>query len=310
MGKIRQCQDRDAAVVDYQLFELPELEYALRGPKPASLKPGRFASIIGAAQSFGVLARRPFAYRLEEVTGLPFLNLAVSGASPPLYLENPSYIDYANRSLFAIVQVMGARASSNSYFETRHGKNMMRPRGSTLPFIPGDAAFRKMMEYEPEALVAAVTGELRANWTKEMIQLLTRIKVPKILLWISKRKPDYAESFDRFENLAGVFPQFVNSRMIEEIRDFADAYVEVTSNRGMPHRLTSKDTGEPVAIDAAPGRPGRTEENYFPSPEIHEDVFLATLPAIETIIAGLERRHASTAGTARSGQARRLEGVE
>jgi hypothetical protein len=285
MSKIVQYQGRDAAVVDYELFELPELEYTLRGPQPTSLDNRHYAAVIGAGQSFGVLVRDPYVHKLQRAIGFPFLNLSVGGSAPGLYLRNPAYLDYVNRSRFCIVQVLSARGSENSYFEARHGKNMLRPRGSKLPFVPGDTAFEKMIEHEPPALVRAVIGEVRANWIREMIQLLAKIHVPKILLWFSKRTPDYREGRYSYKAMAGVFPQFVNRWMVNEVMGFADQYVEVVTSRGMPHILLDRSTDLPIEVFLGDAKVRQTVNTYYPSPEMHEDAFAQLLPALQSVIA-------------------------
>ena len=293
MTKITQYQGRDAAVVDYDLFELPELEYKLRGPKPPSLANRQYATVFGAGQSFGVLVRDPYVHRLQRAIGFPFLNLSVGGSAPGLYLRNPAYIDYANRSRFCIVQLLSARGSHNSYFETRHGKNMLRPRGSKLPFVPGDTAFQKMIDHEQPALVRAVIGELRANWIRETIQLLARIEVPKILLWFSKRTPDYQAGSNDYKAMAGVFPQFVNRDMVNEVIGFADQYVEVVTSRGMPHVLTDKTTEAPIDVLLGDAKVQQSVNTYYPSPEMHEDAFTQLLPALQSVIGAktVRRKH-------------------
>lgn len=292
-SKIVQYQGRDAAVVDYELFELPELEYTLRGPRPASLEPRQYAAVLGAGQSFGVLVRDPYVHMLQRAIGFPFLNLSVGGSAPGLYLRNPAYLDYVNRSRFCIVQVQSARGSESSYFEARHGKNMLRPRGSTLPFVPGDTAFEKMIEHEPPALVRAVIGEIRANWIREMIQLLARVEVPKILLWFSKRTPEYREGQDSYKAMAGVFPQFVNRAMLDEVVGFADQYVEVVTSRGMPHLLLDKATGQPIEVFLGDAKVRQSVNTYYPSPEMHEDAFARLLPALPSVIADTSSRRKS-----------------
>lgn len=285
MTKIIQFQVRDAAVVDYQLFELPEIDHLLRGPQPPRLGMRQYAAVMGSGSSFGVLVAAPFVHRLAAAIDFPFLNLSIGAASPAHFLANPAYVDYANRARFCIVQVMSARGSGNGYFEAENGKGRLRPRGSALPFVACDVAFAKMIEHEPRALVRAVASDLRANWVKEMIQLLTRIEVPKILLWFAKRPPAYREAEDNYAALAGLSPQFVHQAMLDDIKPFVDDYVEVVSTRGMPHVPLDRATGDPRL--GGDGKP--VVETYYPSPEMHEDAFRSLLPALPRTIAKARR---------------------
>jgi hypothetical protein len=114
--------------------------------------------------------------------------------------------------------------------------------------------------------------------------------VPKILLWFSKRAPDLPKEFASYRGAAGAFPQFVNREMIEEIKPFADHYVEVVSSRGVPNRLVNRFTGEPASILLGDRKEPRSTDSYYPSPEMHEDVHAALLPVVRDLIARIDER--------------------
>lgn len=278
-----QYQNRDWDVVDYEGFEIKGLPYVLRGPKPKSTKDGNYGMILGAGQSFGVLVRRPYAHMITEDFDLPMLNLSVGGSAPQLYLNNQAALEPYRNAKFVIVQVLSARSSKTSYFETRDGKNMLRPAGSSLPYVPGDTAYTAMFENEPEPLVRAVIGELRANWMREMTELLSLIKAPKILLWFSKRSPDIEDTFDDYRKSSGVFPQFVNRDMVDAVRRHADFYVEGQTKRGVPNQLVNRFTGEPAQVMLGDKKLAKSEDYYYPSPEMHEDVYALLKPVISEI---------------------------
>jgi hypothetical protein len=280
---LRQYQTRDWDVVDYDLYEIPDFPYALRGP-PLADPSAPHGVLIGAAQTFGVLVADPWAHTLARDTGLPLRNLAVGGSSPGLYLNNPTAIEACNAARVCIVQVLSARGSSNTYFESRDGKNMLRPRGSDLPFVPGDTAFRAMFAHEPRMVAQLVVSEIRLSWTLEMIRLLNAIRVPKIVLWFSKRTPDLPPQFSTYEQAAGVFPHFVTREMVETIRPFADRYVEVATSRGMPHRLRNRFTGGDATVLLGDAATPRSEDNYYPSPDMHADVHAALRPVLESFL--------------------------
>lgn len=274
-GVMAQYQARDWDVVDYEMFAIPGLDYSLRGPKVPQ-GTARYASIIGAGQSFGVLVRDPYAHKLARDLSMEVMNLSVGGAAPALFLSNPAAIEACNASGLCIIQILSGRSSHSSYFESRDGKNMLRPRGSSLPFVPGDTAYEAMFANEPYPLPQIVIGEVRANWTKEMLQLMALIKVPKVLLWFSERSPDaLPETFTKYRQAAGKFPHFVTRQMINDIRAYADDYVEVTSTRGMPNQLTNRFTGGPARVLLGDKAKPASEDKYYPSPEMHEDAYQA-----------------------------------
>lgn len=279
-----QYQHRDWDVVDYEGFEIDGFPYVLRGPAPWSVKDREFGLVIGAAQSFGTLVRRPYAHMIMEELGISILNMSVGGSAPELFLRNQSALQPYLKPKFCIIQVLSARSSKSSYFESRDGKNMLRPAGSNLPFVPGGTAYQQMFKNEPEVLRRAVIGELRANWVQEMIQLIRMIDAPTILLWFSKRTPDIPDRFDAFDKCAGVFPQFVNRAMIDSVRVHADHFIECVTNRGMPHKLMNRFTGKPAQILLSDKTVVKTEDNYYPSPEMHEDVFAMIKNALPGIL--------------------------
>lgn len=278
-----QYQDRDAVVVDYQMFELPGFPYLLRGPGPAA---GRdYVGLIGAGQSFGVLVRKPFAHDIRARFDIEVLNLSVGGAAPGLYLNNPAALAACNGARCCIIQVLSARSTASSYFETDDGRNKLRPTGSRLPFVPGDTAFEMMFRMEPAIVSELVVREIQANWVKEMRQVLEAIRVPKILLWFSKRKPEaLTPDYTSYRAASGVFPQFVNRAMIDEIRPLADQYAEVVSQRGIPHQLTDRLTGKPVTVLLGDRRQPAGENSYYPSPEMHQDAFAALQAPLKTLL--------------------------
>lgn len=280
---IAQYQTRDWDVVDYEMYTIPGLNYTLRGPQ-VSDGASRYASIIGAGQSFGVLVRDPYAHKLSRELSMEVMNLSVGGSAPALYLNNAAAIEACNASGLCIIQMLSGRSSYSTYFESRDGKNMLRPRGSKLPYVPGDTAYEAMFATEPPIVPQIVIGEVRANWTKEMLQLMSLIKVPKVLLWISERSPDdLSATFATYRQAAGKFPHFVTRQMINDIRDYADDYVEVTSTRGMPNQLTNRFTGEPTRVLLGDQAKPASQDNYYPSPEMHEDAFAALIDPVRRL---------------------------
>lgn len=96
---------------------------------------------------------------------------------------------------------------------------------------------------------------------------------------------DY-EALDQYKSSVGIFPHFVNREMIDDIRPFADAYVEVTTNRGIPHNLINRFTGEPAYPKLGTKGIPKSQNLYYPSPEMHEDVFNALLGPVEGLWTG------------------------
>lgn len=295
-------QARDFEVVDYQLFQLVGTELKFRGPAP-QLREGEYVSCLGAAQTFGCLVERPYPQLLAAATGTTMLNLGYGGAGPRFFNRHSELLGTVNRGRMAIVQVMSGRSEDNSRFESR-GLEYLRRRSDGKP-MSADAAWRSVLEcrYAWRRLplgqqlarkvcqwfgrrdAERLLEETRRHWVASYQLLLQSIQVPVILLWFSKRPPEFQESYTSLQDFMGVYPQLVNREMLEAIRPFAEDYVECVTQRGSPQPLTSRFDGKPVSIDLGRDRQdfaGQTwEENqYYPSPEMHEDACQALLPRL------------------------------
>lgn len=265
----------DWDVVDYQIYCLDsevldrqtKAPLLLRGPAPATIEAGRYLACIGAAQTYGRFCGHPFPSLLQERLGIPTINFGRGGAGPSFFLrDNGMLLDYVNRSRFAIVQVMAGRSEGNSLFESKGLSYYTRRSDGTG--IGCDEAFQELLRANDVANMMKIVAETRRNWVASYIELLTTIKVPRVLFWFSGRRPHYTESYRDLDELFGQFPQLVNSEMIEQLMPYADRYVECVSASGLPQRLVSRFTGKPTVVNDPWG--GTWEKNwYYPSPAMH-----------------------------------------
>lgn len=267
--------DRDVA--DYHVYCLdPQVRdrqtgtgLLLRGPAPRTLAAAQYFVCIGAAQTFGRFCAKPFPTLLQERLELPAVNLGRGGAGPAFFAEeNDRLLEYVNRARFAVVQVMAGRSGSNSIFESKGlGYYTRRADGAG---IGCDQAFRELLATRDVSDVKKIVAETRQHWVESYIELFNAIKVPKILLWFSERRPGYRESYKDVYALFGQFPQLVNAEMTKRIRRYCDEYVECVSNDGLPHVLINRFTGLPTTVTDPWG--GVWNKNgYYPSPEMHRE---------------------------------------
>lgn len=299
---------RDWEVIDYECYRLDGTDLWFRGPAPPALEPGRYGTVIGAAQTFGCFTPRPYPAILSERLETPLLNLGYSGAGPGFFLRHPELIHYINQGRFCIVQAMSARSTSNSLLENPDGLAYGRRRRDGRPTaaedvlaelvadrlrrvpIPGDRAKRAALRLTaiPLPAVRAVVRESRRNWLEGYAELMDAITVPTVFLWFSTRTPRYLPRYHRASHVMGEFPHMVTSSMVRTVARSADRYVECTSVRGHPQPLFSRFTGDPTTVDLSTdvkevgahgdgGEDGRLYEGvweaniYYPSPEMHED---------------------------------------
>lgn len=286
-------QARDHYVVDYQLYQLPGTALMFRGPQ-RELLDDNYISCLGAAQTFGCFVEQPYPMLLANQLTMATLNLGYGGAGPRFFYRHPELLETVNRGRLAVVQVMSGRSEDNSRFESR-GLEYLTRRSDGKP-MSADAAWRSVLELRYawkripigqgiarrvcQTLGAAnakrLLHETRQNWLASYRQLLDAIQVPTVLLWFSKRSPDFRDSYENLHSFMGVYPQLVNREMVEEISTLADHYVECTTQRGSPQKLISRFDGSDVTIDLSRDRPdfaGQTwtENRYYPSPEMHAD---------------------------------------
>lgn len=267
----------DRNVVDYQIYCLdPEVidrqtsaALLLRGPNPQHLEKRNYFVCIGAAQTFGRFCEAPFPTLLQERLGLQALNLGRGGAGPSFFSkENGKLQEYINGAKFAIVQVMAGRSESNSLFESRGlGYYTRRSDGTG---IGCDEAFKELLETHDVDYVKKIVAQTRQNWVNNYIELLEDIKIPKLLFWFSERRPGYRESYNDVSSLFGQFPQLVNSKMVVQLLNHVDEYVECVSRIGLPHNLVDRFTGKPTAVEDPWGGVW-TKNWYYPSPEMHKE---------------------------------------
>ena len=263
-------QDRDAEIIDYRLWNLKGVGAPLRGPEPASLNTGDYISCVGATQTFGCYAEHPYPALLGARLDTSILNLGMSGAGPSFFTTRPNFLSVIDEGRITVVQVMSGRSVSNHLFQSK-GREMLTRRvdGETKGAAP---MYRDLLETRDFRLISQVLHETRQQWVDDFTQLLDRIRSPKILFWLSVRAPEYSASLDDVHRFFGEFPQLVNREMVDFIRPLCDDYVECTTDVGMPQRLYSRRTGEPVEITKRADLGGGTKafNDYYPSPEMHE----------------------------------------
>lgn len=285
-------QARDYEVVDYQMYELAGTNLWFRGPAP-SLVPGGYFTCIGAAQTFGCFCLEPYPALLEKRLGISALNLGYGGAGPEFFLRHPQLIEHINRGKFVIIQVMSGRSQSNSMFNSggleyltrRTDGRKMGANAAYAELLNGPDRLRGVLPRRLGRILARLAAMPRAkrivtetqdNWTASYTRLLELIKVPTILLWFSKRVPEYKPSLRSVPRLFGDFPQLVTAEMVRAVQKQCDSYVECVTKRGSPQPLVSRFTGLPVTVTPAADRPDLgaerwTHNRYYPSPEMQED---------------------------------------
>jgi hypothetical protein len=296
---------RDHEVVDYRMSELPGSGLSFRGPLRVDTLARPGVVCLGAAQTFGCFVDEPFPELLAQDVGTSVLNLGYGGAGPRFFLRHPELLAVAARARVVVVQVMSARSEDNSVFESggleylrrrqdgrrvsaQHGyRELLAGPGSPTSLV--GRGQRRLLAPTRRRRTAHVVAETRAAWVESYSTLLAALPVPTVLLWFSRRVPDYEEDLRSVAGLFGAYPQLVRRDMVEAVRPLADRYVECTTSTGLPQRLVSRFTGEPVTIDPAQDRPDLggqlwSHNDYYPSPQMHQEAALALIPAVRGLL--------------------------
>ncbi len=269
----------DSHLVDYEMYRLPGVERGFfRGPP---VRNAQYLACVGAAQTFGRFVATPFPRLLSQALGIDVLNLGRGGSGPTYPLSQPALLEHINRARLVVVQVLSGRSQSNSAFQLAdHGVVGV----NTVTGAQMDAdGFYSWLLGQDRDYARGILMETRERYVTAMSELLTAIEPPKILLWISTRRPDYEERWELpLARFYGAFPQFVNRAMVEQLRGRAHAYVECVSSRGSPQRIVDRQ-GNPssfrVPLSGQEGFVEKTMNAYYPSPEMHEDAARLLLPA-------------------------------
>jgi LPS sulfotransferase NodH len=263
-------QELDRASFDYELQTLPDIPLeTFRGPVFDPTRP--YVACIGAAQTFGRFCAKPYPSILSAKCDFQFLNLAVGGAGPRLF-ASAGYLTYLNNAEFVIVQVLAGRSEGNSLFDNTGTGGLFGFRLKDNKRMRFEDFLSDLVETQSADVVAQVVRETQSNYVKSYVRLLNQIHRPKVLLWISNRRPDHPE--DLTWRTLGAYPHLVNRAMLNEIRRYGDVYVECVSTAGVPQELWEADK----PIDGAELEQGKLMNYYYPTPAMHIEVAEALEP--------------------------------
>ncbi len=249
-----------------------------RGPPvaDADLKSGNYFCVMGAAQTFGRLVRRPWPFLLGDALGLPALSLSRGGAGPEFFLE-PRMIELAQNAQFVILQVMSGRSVGCEEYPggrriTRDGQNTKLKRLDLL---------KDMWQKDREVAIDYVH-----RWNENYVALYAKIRRlidrPTLLLWISDRAPnDWDPSILRKKFNTGSFPQLIGRKTYRAVVPLFDAKFQEVTGVTMEQPL-SRVTGEACPYFGDSGANFHSEFHYYPSTASNYLLAQALLPWART----------------------------
>lgn len=252
-------QAQDFEIVDYDLFTL-DGENLLRGPCPSAedLKQGRYICLIGAAQLLGRFHRDALQHKLARHFDLPVLNLSIPAAGPDFTFSSKLQ-GYVENACVTVVQVMSGRSVGCE--EYPGGWKTNDPQTGEL--IPRERVLSNIWDVDREEYERVSQRWARA-YVSHYERLAKAIKGPKILTWISPRKPgDWTPEQGKTTGNFGTFPQLIGADILAQISPMFDDVVEVVHDL-VESRFRSRVTAAACPFFEPAGVPAFSNRYYPP----------------------------------------------
>lgn len=286
---------RDYEVVDYKFYTLDSMpRIRLRGPAfdPRAAARNAFFTTLGSAHALGVFSPVTYTGLLAEKIGVPGWNVGVGGISAYFYNQHPQIIEYANRGKFVILQIMSARLDGNDRLESTAAAQLVRDR-KVGDIVSPEMLWARIDQEEP-GNKAKYIAQSRASWERNYRELLAALKVPVVLTWFAAR--DIKEPFDSGRSRVNStdplsFPQYIDGTNVDAVKSLAEGVDVCVTARNASHPLINRFTGQPTRVNHRDLRDGRgapvdffeDRNNYYPSPEMHEDAATSLVPTLRRL---------------------------
>ena len=234
MGRIAVLNtDAGEVLLDYRICQYGQSRAAFRGPKKAPQ--GSYVAVIGGSECFGKFVESPFPDLLEAQLGEPVVNLGVMHAGLTLIADDPAILPVAAGARMTVVQVLGAQNMSNRYYSVHPRRNDRFVAASyRLQRLFPDVDFTDFnftghllttLEAAGGPGYARLLEELRTAWVSRMRLILEAIPGEKVLLWMSRRRPE-----DGGMSASGHDPMFVDRDMLEGLSPYIAGIVEAVAD--------------------------------------------------------------------------------
>lgn len=166
-----------------------------------------YVACIGGGHVFGRYVEQPWPALLRR----PVLNLGIGDASPTTFRDT-RLMRLINDAELAIVTVMTARNQGQPWLRNEDGlKGCIMTDGRTY-----DEYWRGLVK-TAEGCVQKLRSQVwkaRNEWSSDMNGLLQAITCPKLVVWISPRRPDYTLRPRTLHGVYGLYPHLVRPGML------------------------------------------------------------------------------------------------
>lgn len=206
-----------------------------RGPVQSTQ--GDYLVALGGTETFGKYVEMPYPQLLERALRMPVINLGCMNAGPELFSNEPEILGIAATARACVVQVLGAQNMSNRFYSVHRRRNdrflvatpLLRGMFPSVDFTEFNFTrhmLTALQSASPDRF-EVVAEELRAGWVLHMRRLLSQLRLPTLLLWMSDAAP--LEPQQRSKILCNT--PLVDTEMIKAVRPLATSYLEVVSRQ-------------------------------------------------------------------------------
>ena len=224
--------------LDYDRCSYGSSKLAFRGPyrMPQAVD----VAVIGGTETFGKFVVHPFPVLLEQMCGRPVVNLGVVNGGIDSFRNDPIINEVAQRARVCIVQVMGAQGLSNAFYRVHARRNdrFVAPTQKLCRLFPeidfSEFTFVRHLLARLHTVCPArfevVVKELQRVWMVGMTDLVHRLAMPVVLVWMADHAPKSFADMDH--DPLQPDPLYVTRKMLGTIAGKADGLVEIARPTG------------------------------------------------------------------------------
>ncbi len=221
--------------LDYSPCRYGGSRLLFRGPPRGLDRP--YVAVLGGTETYGKFVEAPYPTLVERLTGQRMVNLGCMNAGPDAYLSDPAVLEVASQARLVVLQVLGAQNVSNDFYivHPRRNDRFLRAQPALRALYP-EVDFtefhftrhmlRTLLVTDPDRFMT-IAEALRRAWVGRMCELVRRVQVPVLLLWLGPKPPPRPGT--RINPLQD--PALVDSRMVAAVRDVGFDYLEIVASR-------------------------------------------------------------------------------
>ncbi|GKY89264.1 DUF6473 family protein [Sinisalibacter aestuarii] len=223
--------DLGEGALDYVPCRYGKSKLLFRGPKRRL--DTSYVAVLGGTETYGKFVASPYPALTEELIGGPVVNFGQVNAGIDVFANDETVMQAASGAAVSVVQVMGAQNLSNRFYAVHPRRNDRFLRASALlKTIYREVDFTEFnftrhllaaLKAKDPDMFALVETELKEAWVARMRSLVSKIRSRVVLLWLADHAPDDCTSCPG----DGAEPLFVDRDMIEAVRPYVAAVVEV-----------------------------------------------------------------------------------